>query len=148
MNEHLFLMLNPLILLFITPLRTLHDNLRKTKLYFLKAQSLWKPICFSLNETGVPSQLSRCHFSWQLQDTLFTPVVECTTEGHPSFCEMKSHNRKHFCSYKKWFIWERHRDVISILVKGSRAGRSYEICLKPTLGKKIKNCCFNLKKHK
>lgn len=32
---------------------------------------------------------------------------------------------------KKWFIWERHRDVISIPVKGSGASRSYEICLKP-----------------
>lgn len=85
MNERLFLMLNPLILLFVASLRTLHDNLHKTKLCFLKAQSLWKPICFSLNETGVPSQLSRCHFSWQLQDTLFTRVVECSTEGHLSF---------------------------------------------------------------
>lgn len=34
MNEHLFLMLNPLILIFITSLRTLHANLHKTKLYF------------------------------------------------------------------------------------------------------------------
>lgn len=49
---------------------------------------------------------------------------------------MKSQNRKHFYSYKKWFIWERHRDVISVPVKGSRASRSYEICLKPTVGKK------------
>ena len=93
-------------------------------------------ICFGLNETGVPYQLSCCHFSWRLQDTLFTPVVECSTEGHLSFCEMKSHNRKHFYCYKKWFIWECHQDVISIPVKGSRASGSYEICLKPTVGKK------------
>lgn len=146
MNVHLFLMLNPLILLFITSLRTLHNKLRKTKLYFLKHNPLWKPICFSLNETGVPYQLSRCHFSWQLQDTLFAPVVECSTEGHLSFCEMKSHNRKHFYCYKKWFIWERHQDVISIPLKGSRASRSYEICLKPTLEKK--RLLFQFKKHK
>lgn len=115
----------------------------KQSFTFLKHDSLWKPICFSLNETGVPYQLSCCHFSWQLQDTLLTPVVECSTEGHLSFFEMKSHNRKHFYCYKKWFIWERHWDVISIPVKGSRASRSYEICLKPTLEKK--DCCFNLK---
>lgn len=137
MNEHLFLLLNLLILLFITTLWTLHDNLRKKSFTFQKAQSFRKPICFTLNERGVPSQLSRCHFSWQLQDTLFTLFVECNTEGHLSWFEMKSHNRKHFYCYKNWFIWERHWDVISIPVKGSRANRSYELCLKPTLEKKI-----------
>lgn len=128
---------NPLILFFITSFQAPRDNLRNTKLYFSKAKSPSEPICFGLNETGVPSQLSRCHFSWQLRDTLFTLVVECSTEGHLSWFEMKSHNTKHFYCCKKWFIWERHWDVISIPVKGSRASRSYEICLKPTLEKKI-----------
>lgn len=53
------------------------------------------------------------------------------------FVKWKARNRKHFYCYTKWFIWERHRDVISIPVKGSRASGSYEICLKPTMKKKI-----------
>lgn len=99
---------------FITPFWTLHNEQRKTKLYFFKKpDSILKPTCLGLNETGMPHQLSCRHFFWQLQDTLFTPVVECSTEGHLSFflsfflsqffffffCEIESRNRKYFyCS--------------------------------------------------
>lgn len=36
---------------------------------------------------------------------------------------------------KKLFIWERHRDVTSIPLKGSGEGRSYDGCLRATLRK-------------
>lgn len=137
---------------FITPFWTLHNEQRKTKLYFFKKHdSILKPTCLGLNETGMPHQLSCRHFFWQLQDTLFTPVVECSTEGHLSFFLSfflsqfffffflwnRKPQQKIFLLFQKWFIWERHQDVISIPVKGSRASGSYEICLKkPTMEKR------------
>lgn len=87
---------------------------------------------------GVPSQLSRCRLPRQLQDAALTPVAERGAEGHSSWFEMKSRHRERFYYYKKkkkkWFIWERHWDATSIPVRGSGAGRSQQICLKPARG--------------
>lgn len=52
MNEHLFLLLNPLILLFITSLRTPHDNLHKTKLYFPKSTISLEAYLFQFKWNG------------------------------------------------------------------------------------------------
>ncbi len=52
MNVHLFLMLNPLILLFITSLRTLNDKLHKTKLYFFKAPFSFEAYLFQFKWNG------------------------------------------------------------------------------------------------
>lgn len=55
MNVHLFLMLNPLILLFITSLRMLHNKLHKTKLYFFfsfKALFMLEAYLFQFKRNG------------------------------------------------------------------------------------------------
>lgn len=74
------------MLIFITSLCSANNKEQQNKaLLFWKSNSLWETICLSINETGEPHQLSRCHLFWQLQDTLFTSAVECDTEGHLSF---------------------------------------------------------------
>lgn len=133
-----FLMLSLFLLVFITSRWSLDNKLRQNKaLLFLKCNSPWNPICFRLNETGMPYQLSRCHFFWQLQDTLFTSAEECSAEGHLSFCEMERQRRKYFYCYRKWFICKRRWDV-------SERQRSKQVIwdLNP-LNLQWKKGCFN-----
>lgn len=143
MSKHLFLLLNSLVLRSSLPLPGLRrDNLRKKKCTISSGACLLK----SKWKWGVPSQLfhrcflatshsaHRCCSTWPWRASV---LIWNEKAQHGMFLLLQIQK-------KRWFIWERQRDATSISGRGSGAGRSHQIRLKPALGGG-RDCCFNWK---
>lgn len=149
MSEHLFLLLNPLILRSSLLLSELwRDNLRKTKRRFTKknTQSPPEPGCSGLIENGRALAIISPSFPHNNYKTQCSPLSRrVALKGIRLDLEWKAAAQNvSTVTKKKWFIWEHQRDATSIPRRGSGAGRSHQIRLRPALGGG-RDCCCNWK---